>query len=103
MAKTQSYTIVFNEAQNNIDDAFDTVSSGLDAGISTIIANGFVAGNIADISELLSSDKKTLIVSRQWSDSAYDSLIAIQTVDQIKSAVAGLSAVQSIEYEFTDA
>tara|TARA_B100000963_G_scaffold147509_1_gene128403 strand:+ start:1654 stop:1965 length:312 start_codon:yes stop_codon:yes gene_type:complete len=103
MAKTQSYTIVFNEAQNNIDDAFDTVSSGLDAGISTIIANGFVAGNIADISESLSSDKKTLIVSRQWSDSAYDSLIAIQTVDQIKSAVAGLSAVQSIEYEFTDA
>tara|TARA_B100001113_G_C21069965_1_gene605108 strand:+ start:857 stop:1168 length:312 start_codon:yes stop_codon:yes gene_type:complete len=103
MAKTQSYTIVFNEAQNNIDDAFDTVSSGLDAGISTIIANGFVAGNIADISESLSSDKKTLTVSRQWSDSAYDSLIAIQTVDQIKSAVAGLSAVQSIEYEFTDA
>ena len=102
MAKTQSYTIVFNEAQNNIDDAFDTVSSGLDAGISTIIANGFVAGNIADISESLSSDKKTLIVSRQWSDSAYDSLIAIQTVDQIKSAVAGLSVVQSIEYEFTD-
>ena len=103
MAKTQSYTIVFNEAQNNIDDAFDTVSSGLDARISTIIANGFVAGDIADISESLSSDKKTLIVSRQWSDSAYDSLIAIQTVDQIKSAVAGLSAVQSIEYEFTDA
>ena len=103
MAKTQNYTIVFNEAQNNIDDAFDTVSSGLDAGISTIIANGFVAGNIADISESLSSDKKTLTVSRQWSDSAYDSLIAIQTVDQIKSAVAGLSAVQSIEYEFTDA
>ena len=103
MAKTQSYTIVFNEAQNNIDDAFDTVSSGLDAGVSTIIANGFVAGDIADISESLSSDKKTLIVSRQWSDSAYDSLIAIQTVDQIKSAVAGLSAVQSIEYEFTDA
>ena len=103
MAKTQSYTIVFNEAQNNIDDAFDTVSSGLDAGISTMIANGFVAGDIADISESLSSDKKTLIVSRQWSDSAYDSLIAIQTVDQIKSAVAGLSAVQSIEYEFTDA
>ena len=56
-----------------------------------------------DENESLSSDKKTLIVSRQWSDSAYDSLIAIQTVDQIKSAVAGLSAVQSIEYEFTDA
>ena len=45
----------------------------------------------------------TLTVSRQFSDSAYDNLIAIQTVDQIKSAVAGLSAVQSVEYEFTDA
>tara|TARA_B100001094_G_scaffold294223_1_gene314686 strand:- start:580 stop:891 length:312 start_codon:yes stop_codon:yes gene_type:complete len=103
MAKTQSYTIVFNEAQNDIDDAFDTVSAGIDAGLSTLIANGLVVGNITDLTESLSSDKMTLSVSRQWSDSAYDSLIAIQTVDQIKSEVAGLSAVQSIEYEFTDA
>ena len=103
MAKTQNYTIVFNEAQNNVDDAFDTVSSVLDTRISAIIANGFVSGNILDLTESLSSDKKTLTVSRQFSDSAYDNLIAIQTVDQIKSAVAGLSVVQSIEYEFTDA
>jgi|TARA_R100000482_G_scaffold115963_1_gene59045 hypothetical protein len=103
MAKTQSYTIVFNEAQNNIDDAFDTVSAVIDSRISSIIANGFMSGNILDLSESLSSDKMTLTVSRQFSDSAYDNLIAIQTVDQIKSAVAGLSAVQSIEYEFTDA
>mgnify|MGYP003119673651 CR=1 FL=1 len=103
MAKIQNYTIVFNEAQNNIDDAFDTVSAVIDSRISSIIANGFVSGNILDLSESLSSDKMTLTVSRQFSDSAYDNLIAIQTVDQIKSAVAGLSAVQSIEYEFTDA
>jgi len=103
MAKTQNYTIVFNESQNNIDDAFDTVSAVLDTRISAIIANGFVSGNILDLAESLSADKKTLTVSRQFSDSAYDNLIAIQTVDQIKSAVAGLSAVQSIEYEFTDA
>tara|TARA_R100000081_G_scaffold79952_1_gene46927 strand:- start:251 stop:562 length:312 start_codon:yes stop_codon:yes gene_type:complete len=103
MAKIQNYTIVFNEAQNNIDDAFDTVSAVIDSRISSIIANGFMSGNILDLSESLSSDKMTLTVSRQFSDSAYDNLIAIQTVDQIKSAVAGLSAVQSIEYEFTDA
>ena len=96
MAKTQSYTIVFNEAQNNIDDAFDTVSAGINAGVSTMIANGLVAGNIIDITESLSSDKMTLTVTREWSDSAYDSLIAVQTVDQIKSAVAGLSAVLSL-------
>ena len=102
MAKTQSYTIVFNEAQNNIDDAFDTVSAGINDGVSTMIANGLLAGNIIDVTESLSSDKMTLTVTREWSDSAYDSLIAVQTVDQIKSAVAGLSAVQSIEYEFTD-
>ena len=103
MAKIQNYTIVFNEAQNNIDDAFDTVSAVIDSRLSSIIANGFMSGNILDLSESLSSDKMTLTVSRQFSDSAYDNLIAIQTVDQIKSAVAGLSAVQSIEYEFTDA
>ena len=58
--------------------------------------------NIQEVSESLSSDKKTLTVTGHWSDSAYNSLIAIQTVDQIKSAVAGLSVVKSIEYEFTD-
>lgn len=102
MAKTQSYTIVFNEAQNNIDDAFDTVSGALDSNVSSFIGNGFLLNNIQEVSESLSSDKKTLTVTRHWSDSAYNSLIAIQTVDQIKSAVAGLSVVQSIEYEFTD-
>jgi|TARA_R100000030_G_scaffold74221_2_gene57439 hypothetical protein len=103
MAKNQNYTIVFNSPQNSVEDAFDTVSSALDSSVSSFIGNGFIIGDIQDISESLSSDKLTLSVSRQWSDSAYNSLIAIQTVDQIKSAVAGLSSVQSIEYEFTDA
>jgi len=103
MAKNQNYTIVFNSPQNSIEDAFDTVSSALDNSVSSFIGNGFILGDIEEVSGSLSSDNLTLSVSRQWSDSAYNSLIAIQTVDQIKSAVAGLSAVQSIEYEFTDA
>ena len=103
MAKTQNYTIVFNNPQNSIEDAFDTASSALDSNVSLFIGNGFILGDIVEVSESLSSDKLTLSVSRQWSDSAYESLIAIQTIDQIKSAVAGLSAVQSVEYEFTDA
>ena len=55
MAKNQNYTIVFNSPQNSVEDAFDTVSSALDSSVSSFIGNGFIIGDIQDISESLSS------------------------------------------------
>jgi len=102
MAKIQSYEIVFNSAQPNIQQAMTLVGNQFSS-IRNIIEAGFTSGKISIISQSLSSDGKTLSVSRTWADDVYDEVLKVHSVANIKTIIESIDGVVSVNYGFTNA
>lgn len=103
MSKTQNYTIVFNTAQSDVDAAMRSIGSQFSADLIDLVAQQILLDNIITDSETLSEDGLTLTVQRTWTDAVYDSLIAIQSLDSIRTQINNLSHVSSVTYDFSDA
>lgn len=103
MSKVQNYTIVFNTAQSDVDAAMQSIGSQFSTDLINLVAQQILLDNIMIDSETLSDDGLTLTVQRTWTDIVYDSLIAIQSVDSIRTQINNLSHVSSVTYDFTDA
>ena len=103
MSKVQNYTIVFNTAQSDVDAAMQSIGSQFSTDLINLVAQQILLDNIITDEETLSGDGLTLTVQRTWNDDVYDSLIAIQSIDSIRTQINNLSHVSSVTYGFTDA
>lgn len=102
MAKTQSYTIIFNTPQVNAYDAMGTVGVCIADNIRSLIHEGLVLGHIIDESHNLSEDGLTLNVERTFTDEIYNNLMEIVSVSDIITSIESVPEVSSVTYGFSD-
>ena len=101
--KIQTYTIVFNTAQPDVETAMQSIGSALSTEIIELISQGLLLFNIIDDDQTLSEDGLTLNVQRTWKEEVYNTLIGHASIDTIRTTINNLSHVSSVTYDFSDA
>jgi hypothetical protein len=102
MSKIQNYEIVFNEPQDGIAEARAAAAQTLPTAIVNLITNGLADGSIIRDTHNLDSDGTTLTVSRTWTDTAYSSLLAETSIEDMITAVENSPNITSVTCTFVD-
>jgi len=103
MAKRQQYTVTFNTAYDNAADAMYYIGSNLDSSIRNTVNDYMLIGDISDnVTPTQSDNGLVLTVDRNWTDSAYNELMLINTEEGFESQITALSQIDSCSYGFTD-